>query len=136
MVTITSKDYFGKWDDVATHEHTVRALDLLTHVNNLLDAFTSETGNEVPVNPATGSQVSGQQYGGFRPKYCPIGAVNSAHKTGEAVDVYDPDNSLDIWLDDEVLEQFKLYREAPTDTDGWCHLTTRAPASKRRTFLP
>jgi hypothetical protein len=29
-----------------------------------------------------------------------------------------------------------LYREDPGSTPGWVHLTTRAPKSGRRTFIP
>ena len=40
--------------------------------------------------------------------------------------------TLDDWLDDDTLERYGLYREAPDATPHWCHLTTRPPMSGRR----
>lgn len=142
---ITIDEYFGPWvlsDDV-TAERLQNAKRLLDCVNRLLDAATEDMVT-VPVNKETKSQVAGEQYGGFRPQDCPIGAQPSAkngwkpsaHKNAEAVDVYDPNEHLDDWITDELLEEFDLYREHPTSTRSWCHLTTRRPGSGRRTFYP
>lgn len=111
------------------------AYEMLKKVNALLDWAESE-GWIPQINPATGTQVSGKTDGGWRPQSCPTGAPNSAHKQARAVDIFDPDNSLDSLITDDVLEDFGLYREAPEATHGWCHLTDRAPASGRRTFNP
>ena len=127
---ITIKQYFGAQNG-APAAHLKNAGELLRRVNALL-----EQAPHAPINPVTGSQVSGEKWGGYRTQDCPIGAPKSAHKTGEAVDLYDPQGSLDAWLTDERLESAQLYREAPAATHGWCHLTTRAPASGHRTFNP
>lgn len=134
---ITLADYFGPWLDCrdATDERRENAQQLLEMVNPLLDA-AAQAGVLLPINPSTGSQVSGATYGGFRPKSCPQGAEHSSHKDGEGVDVYDPQNQLDAWLTDEILDAYGLYREHPDATHTWCHLTTRAPRSGRRTFKP
>lgn len=134
---ITLEELFGPWAEHpdATEERKANARALLASVNNLLDEAAND-GIIVLVNPATGSQVSGQTLGGFRPQSCTIGSPKSAHKQGRAVDVFDPKGKLDAWLDDGKLEAFGLYREAPQATKGWCHLTDRAPGSGRRTFNP
>lgn len=131
-------DYVGKWADSPdwTEERQQNATDMLSKVNNLLYDYQDETGNIVPINPNTRSCVSGQIYGGFRPQNCPQGAPHSSHKEGLAVDVYDPLNKLDKWLTDDILESHELYREAPQSTPSWCHLSSRSPASGKRTFIP
>jgi hypothetical protein len=119
-----------------TPDQATNALNLLSIVNPLLYEYTKQTGEEVEINKATGSVISGQTEGGFRLPDCPQGAPNSSHKQAMAVDVYDPYNHIDDWLTDEILERFGLYRENPSATKSWAHLTTRAPGSGKRTFLP
>lgn len=124
-----------------TSDKIANATTLLSRVNWLLEAFQNATGKRLAENKATGSHVSGTGNGGFRPKNCPVGAENSSHKEGKAVDVWDhcengETNALDKWITDEILKKYDLYREAPMATQGWCHLTTRAPASGKRTFNP
>lgn len=135
MISIT--DYFGKWMDEGTEEHMHNALILLDRVNKLL-FFLMGKGMTFPYNNKTGSLISGTQYGGFRPQSCPEGAPHSAHKTGEAIDIYDPNNSLDlaIYNDSKLLAVYDLYIEHPDATIGWCHLATRAPKSGKRIFFP
>lgn len=146
IVMITIDQYLGKWADCPdlTDERVRNANELLPKVNNLLLAAMAD-GVDLPINPATKTLISGTEYGGFRPQSCPQGAPHSPHKDGKGVDIYDPHNALDAWISqfdnadgtrNEVLEKFGLYREAPEDTPRWCHLTDRAPASGRRTFLP
>lgn len=134
---ILLKDYFGKWmnhEDV-TQDVKVSATDLIERVNYLLDeAF--EFYVDLQDNPSTGTLVSGSTYGGFRPQSCPQGAPESSHKVGKGIDIYDPKNELDNWITDTILERFDLYRENPLYTQAWCHLTTRPPKSKKRTFIP
>lgn len=132
---ITLADYAGKWAQSPDFNDTYKsnAVDLLQRVNLLLADY-----GVVPNNPDTNSQVSGQLWGGFRTQACTIGASNSAHKQGMAVDVYDPMAKLSKWLTNnpEKLVLYHLYREAPSATLTWSHLTTRAPGSGRRTFYP
>lgn len=135
MITLT--DYFGpyKTHPDATPERWQAADELLGRVNRLLER-ADEAGLHIWDNPVTGSEVSGRINGGFRPQDCPEGALHSSHKEGKAVDIYDPANSLDTWITDELLEELGLYREHPEATPHWCHLTTRAPGSGNRTFHP
>lgn len=134
---ILFKEYFGKFLDHkdATEEVKENAIVLLERVNDLLE-YSFEFGVDMVLNPLTKTYISGAKYGGFRPQNCPIGAPKSAHKTGEAVDIYDPKNLLDNWINDVILSRFNLYRESPLSTPKWTHLTTRSPKSNRRTFSP
>ena len=133
---ITVDEYFQAYADRDIPDaHRDSAELLLQRVNPLLD-WAVENGWIPARNPITGTYVAGEKNGGWRPQDCPIGAPNSAHKVGRAVDVADADGSLDALLTDEILEQFGLYREHPDATATWCHLTDRAPHSGRRTFMP
>lgn len=120
----------------ATEQRKDNAKVLLYHIEMLFD----ELGYEPPVSPNTGTQISGSKNGhgdgGFRLQSSTTGAPGSSHKEGQAVDIYDPQGDLDRMLTNSLLESFDLYREAPMSTPGWCHLTTRAPRSGRRTFVP
>ena len=112
---------------------------LLAQVEALRQEAEKE-GIQRAVDPDTRCEISGSKGGdgdgGFRTPNSNTGGQGSAHRSGEAVDVYDPDNYLDNWLNDEILERYGLYRENPSETPGWCHLQTRAPGSGRRTFNP
>lgn len=134
---ITLEQYAGKWLDHVdfTKERQNNAATLLKQVNLLLSA-AERAGIELKINPTTASLVSGTQYGGFRPQSCPEGAPLSSHKTGQAIDLYDPQGKIDDWINDGILTQYQLYRESPAYTRGWCHLSTRAPKSGKRTFIP
>lgn len=134
---ITIDQYFGKWltNEGVTEGVLDNAERLLDHVSKLM-ALADADNVRMPINVITDSQVSGEQYGGFRPKNCPIGAPSSAHKLGLAVDIFDPHGDLDHWINDSILEACGLYRESPVHTDGWCHLSIRAPHSGNRTFIP
>ena len=114
------------------------AKELLKRVNMLIDALQQDHQYQPKINPKTGSQVSGETLGGFRPQNCPIGAHESSHKVGMGVDIFDPSETLDDLLDKhpEYLAKFDLYREASKKTPTWCHLQTRKTKSGKRTFLP
>lgn len=134
---ITLDNYFRAYagHPEITDQIRANAQILLEAVNDLL-VCAMEQGIKLRTNPATGTFVSGQDNGGWRPQACPIGAPTSSHKQGQGVDVADHDGTLDAWITDECLADFHLYREHPDATAGWCHLTTRAPGSGRRTFFP
>lgn len=136
---ITLEQYAGVWIKHVDFNGACQeaAKLLLDRVNRLLAEYVA-SGHELEINPKSKTNVSGEIYGGFRPQDCPIGAPYSSHKLGMAVDVYDPFNSIDIWLDThpEILVKYDLYREHPSATRNWCHLSTKPPKSGKRTFLP
>ena len=76
---------------------------------------------------------------GYRPGHYNTqagGAPKSTHLSCEAVDVADPGNGLDQWLDANPLKlvDCELWREAPERTNSWVHLDIRP--RKTRTFSP
>ena len=66
------------------------------------------------------------------------GSKNSSHLRGCAVDLSDSDGVIDALIDasESVLVTCDLYREHPSKTAGWVHLSTEAPKSGLRTFMP
>ena len=66
------------------------------------------------------------------------GAKGSAHAVCLACDFVDHDGSLDQYCLDnlDVLEQCGLYLEDPKSTPNWSHITSRAPNSGHRVFIP
>jgi len=139
---ITIEQYFGAKisSPDATPERQANAAATLKNVNDLLEFANGAAAYDFWIDPDTGTQISGAKGGagdgGFRLSGSATGAVNSKHKLGAAVDVYDPHNTLDDWLTDEILALYGLYREAPGSTPGWCHLQSIPPGSGRHTFQP
>ena len=82
-MSVTADDYFAAY---AGHPEITPAIEtnadlLLGKVNALLEECIAN-GWTPRVNPATGTLISGQQNGGWRPSDCPIGSPQSSHKTG------------------------------------------------------
>ena len=108
---------------------------LIDLVNRLLERFSG-----VLATHPNGTHISS----GWRPPSVNAAtsgaAPNSRHMTGQAVDVYDPDEILDTWLmseeGQEALKEIGLWMEHPSATKGWSHLQSVAPRSKNRVFFP
>ena len=138
---ISLADYFGAKinNPEATLEMKQNAMELLRKVNGLLKRAEQEGAYSAQIDPDTGTLISGSRGGsgdgGFRLSTSTTGAKKSAHKKAHAVDVYDPANILDGWITNAVLEEFGLYREAPTKTPGWAHLQDTPPGSGNRTYM-
>lgn len=64
-------------------------------------------------------------------------APNSAHRTGEAVDILD-DGSLKQFIANNLtlIEELDLYFEDFDHTPTWVHIQTRKPKSGNRFFKP
>jgi hypothetical protein len=151
---ISVADYFdpkGLNHPEVTEQHQEDAALLLGKVNALLEEAEEDGGFIPQTDPDTGTCISGSPPraeksgdGGFRLSDSKTGAAKSAHKRARGVDVYDPGNRLDRYIDmfeegegyNTLLEKHGLYREAPGKTPGWCHLQDIAPGSGRRTFNP
>lgn len=136
---ITKEQYVGVWQASPdwTPERQANADDLLTKCA-ALEALMVADGVVFPVNPKTGTQVSGEVYGGFRPQSCPIGASSSNHKEGKAVDRYDPDGSIDSWImaHQEETRATGICIEHPDATPHWSHWQSVPPASGHTVFYP
>ena len=136
---ITLAQYAGKWlgCDDWTPERAANAGRLLAACA-LLEAKMLADGVAFPINPATSSGVSGKHYGGFRPQAATVGAKNSNHKEGLAVDRFDPVGKIDAWcmahLD--ILDEYEIWIEHPEKTEGWSHWQGLPPKSGRRVFYP
>ncbi len=65
-------------------------------------------------------------------------AMGSSHLYGCAVDISDPKGKLASWLNahQELLVNCGLWMEDPRHTKGWVHLSTYAPKSMNRIFVP
>ena len=151
---INVEEYFRKPHSAAQEE---AAGDLIDRRNQLRAEWMTATGaTSCPVDPDTGCEISGKQGGdgdgGFRTPGSRTGTPNdkppSSHRIidgkGAGIDDYDPADAFDTWLDqfedgnggNSKLAEYGLYREHPSATPRWCHLTTRAPGSGKRTFWP
>jgi len=155
---ITREQYFGAKPH--TPEHEAAADDVLVRREALRQEYYASTGCGPDVDPDTGTEISGKKNGsgdgGFRLK----GSATSidpvtgrerltSHAEAKAVDDSDQGDAFDKWLDqfevpmpngkpggNSKLEEYGLYREHPSATPTWCHLTTRPPGSGKRTFMP
>ena len=133
----TLKDYVGI--HIESPDWTEECQD---NANSLIDACTDlqeimeGDGVKFHINPKTGTTISGEIYGGFRPQNCPIGAPNSSHKLGMAVDRYDPDNYIDQWINShlDALIKCGIYVEDQASTPGWSHWQIRP--THNHIFLP
>lgn len=134
---LTKDQVIGKWKGYVTPQQEDTIEQLVATCNALIQVMIAD-GVQFKINPLTGSIVSGETLGGFRPQNCPIGAPKSAHKNGAAVDLYDPDNSIDQWLwqHKNDLSSCGLWFEHPTATPRWSHWSIRKPASGNRFFKP
>jgi len=136
-MTISTYDYFKAYPEhpEITGEIHENALELLRKVNALLDDCIAQ-GWQPRANPATGTLISGQNNGGWRPPECTVGAQTSSHKEGRGVDIADGNAALEAMVTPDLLEKHGLYKEHPHATKGWVHLTDRAPKSGNRVFWP
>ena len=136
---ITLPQYFGPYADHpdVNAVRKANAAKLLVACSRLQERMEA-AGIVFRDSPTTRSGVSGEGNGGFRPQDCPIGAPNSSHKEGLAVDRYDPDGAIDGWCMDhrDVLAECGIYIEHPSKTIHWSHWTIRAPGSGSRVFMP
>jgi hypothetical protein len=136
---ITLEQYLGPWADSPDFSGSRKLnADRLLDACAKLEAYAIADGVDFPINPKTGSNVSGTQYGGFRPQACPEGAPGSAHKMALAVDRFDPDGKIDAWCMKNFhrLVECGIYIEHPSATSTWSHWTIRAPKSGNRAFFP
>lgn len=136
---ITYEQYVGQWAQSPdlTYDRKANAVRMLYAVTDLMTEMIA-AGIAFQINPKTKSQVSGETYGGFRPQDCPIGATNSSHKVGLAVDIYDPVNAIDAWCMEhqDRLQAHGIYIEHPSETLHWSHWTIRRPGSGHTVFYP
>lgn len=120
-----------------TAQRSINAAMLISAANALMQKAMAD-GVKFPVNPKTGSQISGNTFGGFRPQDCPQGAPNSNHKEGKGIDIYDPKNEIDAWCmtNQQALEDAGIWIEHPDATNTWSHWQSVPPRSGNRVYRP
>lgn len=137
---ITLDDYAGPYadhPDWKRHEVQDDAALLVKAVDQIL--FIAEHEIVLRKNPNTLTYVAGNGNGGFRPQDSPVGAANSAHKRGRAVDIYDPYRELARWClrNQGRLERYGiLAMEDPRWTPTWVHMQTVPVRSGNFSFIP
>lgn len=110
--------------DELTQEVKDNAVILLNKVNQLL--------KDLGITEASVSS-------GFRPSSVnnatPHAAKRSLHMSGKAVDIFDPNGTLDnlVISRPDLLKKYELWVENPSNTATWCHLDwgTRADRDLR-----
>jgi hypothetical protein len=139
MITITIDEYFGpyKGDPSITTAVLNNATILLDKVNDLYEVAHKD-GCELLDNPKTKSGVSGSGNGGYRTPQCIVGAPNSTHKLGQAVDRYDPFRQFQSWClaHESELQDRGLYMEDTRWTPTWVHLQCVPPHSMHTVYIP
>ena len=142
------KEVIGiKWEDVAgkwvghpdlTDERKRNIRERLIPAVSRLKAMAEADGVVFRPNPKTGTIVSGETLGGFRPQAAKVGAPLSNHKHGFAVDLFDPLNEIDAWCMANLakLAEAGIWIEHPDDTPSWSHWQCQPPRSMRRVFKP
>jgi len=138
-MSITLTQYFGHYvnhPDASTAIRT-QALALLDAVN-AIHALAELDGCDFPINPATGSRISGVGNGGFRPLDCKVGAANSPHKQASGIDTYDPARQFASWClaHVDLLQEHGLHMEDVRWTPTWVHLQNVPPKSGRTVYVP
>lgn len=136
---ISATQYFGPYANHADITAQIRfhATGLLDVVNDLLELAKAD-GCTLPENPNTGCVISGSGNGGFRPGDCKVGASNSKHKYGRAVDIYDPKREFASWClaHGGEMEKRGLHMEDPRWTPTWVHLQDVPPGSGLLVYRP
>lgn len=143
MRKITVEEYLmnrAKFEELSA-DHKNSTVDLLDRVNKLLEALGREARVSSGIRTKKDHERIYRQINakrkeqGLDPIKVPMG---SKHLSCQAVDLADPNNELDVLLDQKeaLLEEYGLYREHPDYTKGWVHLQTVAPGSGLRTFKP
>lgn len=136
---ITLQDYWKGRDKEYLEDFTIEIVissnTLLERVNLLL-TYIKKDG--IVLKTKNNSIVSS----GWRPKSYNNTIKNSSktskHITGNAVDIYDPDQQIDTWCLNNLqrLEECMLWLEDPSNTPNWCHLQSLPPNSGKRVFKP
>lgn len=140
---LTPAQYFGTYHAHPAINEVIQhaARGLMNTVNSAL-IIAAEDGVILTVNPATGTIVSGELNGGWRPPECTIGAAFSKHKTGHGVDIYDPKTVFARWCYSHAgaLKKLNLSMERHEWTPSWVHLQDIPPgaigAPWRLDFIP
>jgi hypothetical protein len=138
MITMTQ---YARGRAVPT-EHAANAKLLLAAVNAILYEAAEDGAYEYTPDLDTDCQISGARGGsgdgGYRLSASKTGATGSAHREGNAVDVFDPDRRLAVWCveNPDCLDKHGLWCEDFRWTPVWCHFQRVPPRSGKRIYVP
>lgn len=127
MITVqdvlTSSGKYPEREAMTNPEIRANAADTAARVSKMLGAF----GYKRKLSSGFRDAVSNKSAGG---------AQLSAHLSGRAVDIEDPDGRLAVYILTHQVQLMycDLYMEDPWKTPGWVHLQTRL--TKQRIFTP
>jgi hypothetical protein len=137
---ITLADYWMGRDvryPLALDTQTRRNAQVTVDLANRLLVFAKLAGVALRANLA-GNLVNS----GWRPPAVnaatPGASATSKHMTGQAIDLFDPDGRIDMWMlsSPQPLIDLGLWQEHPDSTEGWAHVQTVPPRSGARVFRP
>lgn len=139
---ITLQDYFQSKPHPKEHEEN--AIILLELVDDYLRECAHLGVYNWPVDPDTGTHISGSKGGsgdgGYRGVDSKTGTAKSMHRIGNAIDIFDPEQLLAKYTDTPIgrehLISAGLFIEHPRWTPGWLHVQSVAPRSGHRVFIP
>ena len=131
---ITTAQYFERHKDSSEITDKVRknAEKLIGLISTLLSLIPYET----TISSGFRTQKYNEKIGG---------SPNSAHCTGEACDLSDPDKIVGLWCQSNVgylaanglyMESLSVTHKSPDPLKRWVHLSIKAPKSKNTIFYP
>ncbi len=132
---ITLKELLGKYTvaDIP-HSDQLHLEELLKRINMIRSAY----GKPMTVTSCYRSQQDHLRI--YRAKGVPDNKIpmGSAHLSGCAVDISDPNKELQAWCLANVseLEKAELWCEDFSATSNWVHFQIYPPRSGKRFFLP
>jgi len=139
MTPLTLQAYLGPYDNESITPQVRAAGGMLVSMVNDVLAVAEQDGVPLFIDPDTLSHIGGSGNGGVRPPNGLVGAKNSAHKRGRAVDIYDPNRELARWVLRNIDRLKTLGIEAvenPRWTPSWLHLQDEPLASGNFVFIP
>lgn len=131
---ITVQKYFERFKD---------SLEITDKVRKNAEKTIGLVSTLLSLIPYDGIQTSGFRTQKYNDK---IGGKSlSAHCTGEAIDLHDPDKIIGNWCMNNIpylasvglyMEHLTVTHRSPDPTKRWVHLSIRAPKSGNTIYFP
>ena len=119
----TEKEFVGQCGPLPEHLR-----ENMEEVLEIMDVLREEWGKPLKVNSGYRSVEHNKKIGG---------SPKSSHCFAQAIDIADPQNEFYDWIvANKKHEELDFYMEDKSATKTWCHITTRAQASKNIIFKP
>lgn len=127
---ITKDELLMGRDETFKDQYTQQISDNIDHLLDVMNIVRAEYGRPMRVTSGWRPATVNKSTAGAAP--------NSAHMTGEAVDISDGSGALRLWVLDnlELLTDLGLFMEDFNWTPNWVHFGIRKPGSGKRIFVP